>query len=337
MDKLYYQPNHLWEGQKAIRKLKELSKAKPKVLKQWLLKQAFWQLHLPPPKLIDRPHYEVTIPNEMHQFNLLYMPLDTLYGNKYKYILSRIDVASRYKVARPLRTKQAKDIADMIADIYKVGLLTYPKVFQCDNGSKFKAEVTKMLEKHEVWIQHPMTKYKHAHTAFVEALNKILSENLFKVQDAQELNDPDKVSATWVKHLYGLVDKLNDTETQMTGMKPENAIKLEEVPLVNQENCPPEDTLSEDGLYHYLLQPGEEHDDKCKKAMDRIWSKKTYRLREIVEDSGNRVMYYLNKTKDLILNLTPENVTQHSRIVATTRKGSSTPTKMSKIIGRQIH
>ena len=44
-----------------------------------------------------------------------------------------------------------------------------------------------------------------------------------------------------------------------------------------------------------------------------------------------------NKTNDLILNLTPENVTQHSRIVTITRKGSSTPTKMSKIIGRQIH
>ena len=44
-----------------------------------------------------------------------------------------------------------------------------------------------------------------------------------------------------------------------------------------------------------------------------------------------------NKTNNLILNLTPENVTQHSRIVTTTRKGSSIPTKMSKIIGRQIH
>ena len=44
-----------------------------------------------------------------------------------------------------------------------------------------------------------------------------------------------------------------------------------------------------------------------------------------------------NKTNDLILNLTPENMTQHSRMVTTTRKGSSAPTKMSKIIGRQIH
>ena len=89
-----------------------------------------------------------------------------------------------------------------------------------------------------------------------------------------------------------MVDKLNDTETQMTGMKPKDAIKLREVNLV--DNYPPEDTLPEDGLYHYLLQPGEEHDDQHKRATDRIWSKKTYRLSKIIEDSGNRVTYCLS-------------------------------------------
>ena len=81
------------------------------------------------------------------------MPSDTLYGNKYQYILARIDAASRSKVTRPLRTKQARDVAEKIADIYKVGPLTYPKIFQCDNGSEFKGEVTKLLEKHEVKIR----------------------------------------------------------------------------------------------------------------------------------------------------------------------------------------
>ena len=153
MDKIYYQPNHLWKGQKTVKKLKEYSKEKPNVIKQWLSWQAFWQVHLPAPNHIDRPNYQVTIPNEMHQFNLLYMPSDTLYGDKHKYILDGIDAASRFKVARPLRTKQARDVAEIIADIYKVGPLTYPSTFQCDNGSEFKGEVTKMLEKHEVKIQ----------------------------------------------------------------------------------------------------------------------------------------------------------------------------------------
>ena len=89
----------------------------------------------------------------MRQFDLLYMPSDSLYGNKYKYILAGIDAASRYKVASPLRTKQVRDAAEMIADICKVGPLMYPSIFQCDNGSEFKGDVTKMLEKQEVKIQ----------------------------------------------------------------------------------------------------------------------------------------------------------------------------------------
>ena len=229
----------------------------------------------------------------MHQFDLLYMPSDSLCGSKYKYILAGIDAASRYKVAKSLRTKQAHDVAEMIADTYKVGPLKYSKTFQCDNGNKFKGEVTKMLEKQEVKIRRVTTKYKHTHTAFVEALNKILAERLFKVQDAQELNDPGKASSRWVKHLYGLVNKLNDTETEMIGMKPKDAVKLDEVLLVNQESYPPEEVLPEDGLYQYLLQPGEEHNDQRRRATDRIWSKGAYRLGEITENPGNRVMYYL--------------------------------------------
>ena len=137
------------------------------------------------------------------------------------------------------------------------------------------------------------TKYKHTHTAFVEALSKILTERLFKAQDAQELNDPEKVSSRWVKHLYGLVDELNDTETEMIGMKPKDAIKLKEVPLVARESYPPEEVLPEDGLYQYLLQPSEEHNDQRHRATDRIWSKFSYRLREVVESPGNCMMYYL--------------------------------------------
>ena len=177
---------------KVRKNLKELSEEKPKVIKHWLSKHAIWKVHLPPPKHVDRPHYEVTILNEMHQFDLLYMPSNMSYGNKYKYILSRIDVASRYKVARPLKTKQAKEVANMIVGIYKVGPLTYPKIFQFYNGNEFKAEVTKMLEKHKVMIKYTTTKYKHTDMTFVKALNELLTEQLFKVQDAQELNDPEK-------------------------------------------------------------------------------------------------------------------------------------------------
>ena len=36
-----------------------------------------------------------------------------------------------------------------------------------------------------------------------------------------------------------------------------------------------------------------EYDDQCKRATNTIWSKKTYRLSEVVPSPGDRVMYYL--------------------------------------------
>ena len=75
-------------------------------------------------------------------------------------------------------------------------------------------------------------------------------------------------------------------QTEMIGMKLKNAIKFDQVPLVNRENYPEEDKLPKDGLYRYLLQPGEEHDDQRHRATDRVWSKGTYRLREIIEEQA---------------------------------------------------
>ena len=79
----------------------------------------------------------------------------------------------------------------------------------------------------------------------------------------------------------------------MIGMKPKDAIKLDQVPLVKREVYPEEDKLPEDELYQYLLQPCEEHDDQRHRATDGVLSKGTYRLGEIIENTGNHGMYYL--------------------------------------------
>ena len=78
--------------------------------------------------------------NEQHQIDLLYMPHNVFEGNTYKYILTGIDVATRYKVARPLRTKKSSEVAFVLEAIYKKGgvFKYHVLVFQCDNGPEFK-------------------------------------------------------------------------------------------------------------------------------------------------------------------------------------------------------
>ena len=114
--------------------------------------------------------------------------------------------------------------------------------------------------------------------------------------DAQELQDPEKVSTIWVKKLNKTVNKMSNTESSMVGMKPKDAIKLETVPL--NKTYPEETVLPEDGLCRYLYQPGKQHGDQKRRATDLIWRKNTYRLNRIVQDPGNRVLYYLKDGPD---------------------------------------
>ena len=178
----------------------------------------------------------------------------------------------------------------------KGGVFKYPKAFQCDNRSEFKNKVTKLLEKHSVDIRTETTKYKHTYAAFVEAFNKELAKLLFKPMDTHELQDPEKISTIWVKNLNKIVNKMNNTVSSMIGMKPKDAIKLGTIPLDN--TYPAEIVLPEDGLYRYLYQPSKQHGDQKRQTTNLIWSKNTYRLDRIVQDPGNRVLYYLQDGPD---------------------------------------
>ena len=62
----------------------------------------------------------------------------------------------------------------------------------------------------------------------------------------------------------------------MIGMNPKDAIKLDTVPL--DKTYLKETVLTEDGLYRYLYQPGEQHGDQKRRATDPIWSKNTHQL-----------------------------------------------------------
>ena len=289
---IYYQPENLWKGRKAITELRKATGLPIKKVKLWVANQALWQVHLPRPKRIDYAHFYVNKVNEIYQADLLYLPHDKVYQSTYKYVLNVIDIASGYKASRPLRTKKASEVAEMFADIYKKGPLKYPEELHVDGGTEFKSQVDKLMGEHSVEVKRVTTKYHHHFTAFVENFNKTLAERLFKIQDAQELNDPTKDSKTWIKHLYKLVTKLNSTKLDRIGVAPAKAVKLEHVEL-NIKAYSKEDTLPVDGLYRYLYQPGELEGGQTRRATDMVWSWNTFRLDRIVENLGQRVLYYL--------------------------------------------
>ena len=296
LKEIYYEPENLWVGKKAIRLLTKASGLPKKVVQTWLFKQALFQVHLPRPKHIEHPHFQVTKVNKIHQADLMYLPHDKVYQTTYKYVLNVIDIASGYKASRPLKTKKASEIAEMFRDIYKKGPLQWPQELDIDGGSEFKSDVDKLMKEHNVIIKRVTTKYRHTFTAFAENFNKTLAQRLFKVQDAQELNDPTQDSKTWVKHLQKIIMKMNNSKLDRIGMSPAKAVKLEQVTL-RIKVYPKEEILNVDGLYRYLYQPGELEGGQTRRATDMIWSWDTHYLDRVIEFSGQRVLYYLRGDK----------------------------------------
>ena len=73
-----------------------------KDIKLWLGKQALWQVHIPPSKEIHHPYYDITKPNEQHQFDLVHMPHDVFEGKTYKYLLSGVMLHHHMESPSPL-------------------------------------------------------------------------------------------------------------------------------------------------------------------------------------------------------------------------------------------
>ena len=145
--KIYYSPQGYWKGASAIKKLAEAAKVPEDASKQWLIKQALWQIYLLAPQHVSRPEFDVATPNSVHQADLLFLPHDKLpRGRKvYKYALILVDIASRYKEAEPLTSKDSAEVAKAFQSIYRRSPLTWPQMLQVDPGRDFMGSVTKEM------------------------------------------------------------------------------------------------------------------------------------------------------------------------------------------------
>ena len=85
----------------------------------------------------------------MHQADLLFLPLyKHPHGRKvYKYALTVIDVASRYKAAEPLTSKESDEVSKAFQRIYKRGPLKWPQLLQVDPEREFMGSVTKVIRR----------------------------------------------------------------------------------------------------------------------------------------------------------------------------------------------
>ena len=138
-------------------------------------------------------------PNAVHQADLLFLPHDkpTPRSRKvYKYASTVVGIASRFKAAEPLTSKDSLEVSKAFQNIYSIGPLRWPKVLQVDPDREFMGEVTKEMEKYDLRIRRGN---KNVHR------DQGLSKRFFSYQYSQEMNfaSGDR-SREWVKRLQKL-------------------------------------------------------------------------------------------------------------------------------------
>lgn len=220
---IYYGPIGYWKGAAAIKKWAAAAKVSEETAKNWLKKQTIWQVYLPVPRYIPRPSFTVKTPNEVHQVDLLFLPHDKVKRKTYKYTLSVVDIASRYKEAEPLTSKDSGEVAAALVKIYK-RVLKWPKLLQFDAGTEFMDSVTKTLKDNDTKIRRAEAEY-HRRQSIVERFNRTLAERLFGYQYWKEIYF-DERNREWVQRLPDVVAALNNEVTRTTELKPKDRIKI---------------------------------------------------------------------------------------------------------------
>ena len=116
LQKIYYDPSHP-AALGSVNALAAAANVPLRKTKEWLTKQSTYTLHRQARKTYPSRKYYVNTIDSQWQMDLADMNQLQSKNDSYRYILTCIDILSRYAWARPLRTKQGSEVASAIEDI----------------------------------------------------------------------------------------------------------------------------------------------------------------------------------------------------------------------------
>lgn len=205
---IYYNVKHP-AGFSSVKKLSKASGYSVAEVKRWLQKQSSYTLHKSAGKKYPTRKYTVHDVNEQWQADLADVSLIAKQNNGYRFILTVIDIFSRYAWARPLKTKRGEEVAAAFVNIFEEGNI--PKRIQTDQGKEFEnRHVRSLFDEHDIELFSVKSAYK---AAIVERFNRTLKSRLWKYFTMT-------LSQKWTDVLQDAVHAYNHSHHRTIGMRP---------------------------------------------------------------------------------------------------------------------
>jgi len=169
------------------------------------------ELHAPARRQYPRRRTIIKGYNDLFQADLVEMQPYAKENKGYRYILMVIDTYSKYLWAAPLKSKGAKEVAQ----VFEKTVLhqRVPRNLQTDQGKEFfNADFKRLMEKYNV---NHYTTYSNLKAAIVERANRTIKTKMWAEFSLQG-------NHKWLDLLPELIEEYNATKHRTIGMRPKD-------------------------------------------------------------------------------------------------------------------
>lgn len=178
-------------------------------ISEWLQSQESYTRHKPVIRKFKRRVTLVSGINDQFQCDLIDMQKFKKVNDNFAYILSVIDVFSKYAWAKPLKSKGGKEVAEQLRNVIKEQKC---RSIQSDKGKEFfNSHVQKLFK--DTNIHHFTTENDDIKAACVERFNRTLKTSIFRWFTK-------KRSTQWINELGNIVHAYNHSIHSTTLSRP---------------------------------------------------------------------------------------------------------------------
>ena len=213
MKKAWYDPENP-AGYGGVSKLSKVVNQNVKKTKNWLKSQNAYTLNKPMRRRFPTRAYKTFGIDDLWQMDLMEMIPYSKINKGYKYILTCIDVFSRFARAIPIKSKSASEVNEAMKRMFANG---HPDNLQTDLGKEFYNSKVKALLKLN-GINH-YTVHSQYKAALVERFHRTLRERLKRYFDAQG-------NKVWITVLPKIINSYNYSPHRgLNGLRPTDISK----------------------------------------------------------------------------------------------------------------
>lgn len=180
LESIYFDAANHASFSSAERLYSEAKKERPNIkldeVKAWLAGQFTYTLHKQPRHKFPRNRVVSSKPGEHMQADLVDLRMFASHNRGFKYLLTAIDVFSKFAFAVPLKNKSGEELLLAFSDLFE---FIRPENLQTDEGTEFMNRPVQQLFK-DSFINHFVAKNKTVKCSVIERFNRTLKGRMFK-------------------------------------------------------------------------------------------------------------------------------------------------------------